>query len=407
MECGANDVVCQGMTWLSENEFIASTFAEFVGRLGAKTAGFIGSFAGFIEHNAQAIIGLFGVAFGIWRWWRYREQILHRRLAEYLRESDGRLKDGQNYVLDALQRPGPGQPFELPLFAARQLRSVLRERNWDRTPVAMCVEASAEMELTQAIEKIGRQMKTAEDEMRSLRQQFATANILRGAISSALAERSPRLASEQNNLALRSFRTVLETEGHQNNAAAKELEAHHLRKLGHLQDALQAYKELEAVAGAIEDKDMRITLVARAKRYRAEILQALNSQIAPNGDVVFRGTAPAYFLVSRTITGSAIDIRQKLKPFYNWDLLEHGDLSYLAAFISRNLNYLIVEQSHLDLAKSAYADVLAGSVHRHWWQWDRNRRLKAAAKAGADRVARAEKGIYDTKWLTSPLKKPQ
>src|SRR3569833_3216418 len=109
MDCGGDDLICQGMTWLEHNEFIASTMAELVSHLGTKASGVVGAIAIFIEHNAQAMFGAAGLAFGIWRWWRYREQILHRRLAEYLRESDARLKNGQQYVLEALERPGPGQ----------------------------------------------------------------------------------------------------------------------------------------------------------------------------------------------------------------------------------------------------------------------------------------------------------
>ncbi|MBN9245907.1 MAG: hypothetical protein J0I81_00365, partial [Hyphomicrobium sp.] len=144
MDCGGDDLICQGMTWLEHNEFVASTMAELVSHLGTQASGIIGVIATFVEHNAQAIFGAAGLAFGIWRWWRYREQILHRRLAEYLRESDARLKDGQQYVLNALQRPGPGRPFDAPLFAPMQLRAALREHNWDRSPVAMNVELSAE-----------------------------------------------------------------------------------------------------------------------------------------------------------------------------------------------------------------------------------------------------------------------
>jgi hypothetical protein len=406
MDCGTNDLVCQGMTWLSENEFVAATMTELVSHLGAGVAGAIGKIASFIEHNAQAIVGVGGLAFGVWRWWRYREQILHRRLAEYLRESDGRLKDGEHYVLKALQRPGPGQPFELPLFAPSTLRSILRERFWDREPVALCVETSAELQLSKAIDKIGRQMKTAQDEMRSLRQQFATAHILHGAISSSLASRSPRLIGELSASALRSFRTALETEGYQNDIVAKEMEAHQLRKMGHLQEALQAYVELEALAATVEDKSDRIRLTARTKRYRAEILQALNTEKGPSGETVYLKTMPAYFLVSGNIAGSAIDIRDKLKPFQGWDLIEHADICYLAAFISKNLNFNLVMQQHLAVAKTAYADVLAAASHRRWWQWDRRRRLKSAARAGIERVERAEEGIYDTAWLTPPLKKP-
>jgi hypothetical protein len=232
MDCGGDDLFCQAMTWIEHNEFIASAMTELVSGLGTKASGIIGAVAVFIEHNAQGIFGAAGLAFGIWRWWRYREQILHKRLAEYLRDSDARLRDGQRYVLDALERPGPGQSFRLPLFASEQLRSVLRERNWDKSATAVQVASSAEWQLSQALATIGRQLKTADENLTSLRQQFATAHILRGAIASSMAKRNSSIAAERNNFALAEFREVLRTPGHEHSLIAKELEAHQLRKLG-------------------------------------------------------------------------------------------------------------------------------------------------------------------------------
>lgn len=407
MNCGGDDLFCQGMTWLEHNEFIASTMAELVSRLGTKASGIIGAIAIFVEHNAQAIFGAGGLAFGIWRWWRYREQILHRRLAEYVRESDARLIDGQKYVLKALRRPGPCQPFEAPLFAPMQLRSVLREHNWDRSPVAMNVETSAETQLVRAVEKIRRQMETSRDEMKSLRQQFVTAQILLGAVSSSLARKSPARAHERNTLALESFRAALETEGHKHDRVAKELHAHQLRTSGHLNEALQAYCELEAIAGDLEDKEERVKLIARCKRFRAETLQMINATTDEAGKVTFAPCNPAYLLVSKTIVGSALSIMEELKPFSDWDLIEEGETSYLTAFISKNLNFPIVARQHLDRAEKAYETVLAISLPRRTWGWDKNRRLKFAARQGRDRVRDAKKGNYDSSWLTPPLKKPK
>lgn len=407
MNCGGDDLICQGMTWLEHNEFVASTMTELVSRYGIHASGIIGAIAVFIEHNAQAMFGAAGLAFGIWRWWRYRELILHRRLAEYIRESDGRLIDGQKYVLNALQRPSPGRPFEAPLFAPMQLRSVLREHNWDRSPVAMNVETSAETQLVQAVEKIRRQMETSRDEMKSLRRQFVTAQILLGAVSSSLARKSPAWAHERNTLALESFRAALETEGHKNDRVAKELHAHQLRKSGHLNEALQAYCELEAIASDLEDKEERVKLIARCKRFRAETLQMLNATTDDDGKVTFAPCAPAYLLVSKTIVGSALSIMEELKPFSDWDLIEEAETSYLTAFLSKNLNFPIVARQHLERAEKAYEAVLAVSLPRRTWGWDKNRRLKSAARQGLERVRNAKAGNYDSSWLTPPLKKAQ
>ena len=120
MDCGSQDAVCELTNWVSENELIGPWVAEIVGHS-----------SNFVKDYGQAFIGLVGVSLGFWRWWRYREHILHKRLAEYLRESDERLVDSTAQFLEAIQRPGPGQRPNDPLFVNHDLRAVLRERNWD------------------------------------------------------------------------------------------------------------------------------------------------------------------------------------------------------------------------------------------------------------------------------------
>lgn len=407
MNCGGDDLFCQGMTWLEHNEFIASTMAELVSRLGTKASGFIGAIALFVEHNAQAIFGAGGLAFGIWRWWRYREQILHRRLEEYLEESDARLKHGQQYVLDALQRPGPGQPFKLPLFASEALRSVLRERRWDHSQSAIQVASSADWQLSQAIEKIERQLRTADDNVTSLRQQFATAHILRGAIAASVARRIPSNANQDNNFALTEFRTVLQIPGHEADLTAKEFEAHQLRKLGHLNEALASYQEMERMASAVEDRRRQSILISRAKRYQAEMLQACSTQLSDSGEIVLRGNGNAYALISKTQVRSALDLRKEFAPFQNWDAIEQGDINYVAALISSNLGFNLVEAQHLDDAETAYSSALGEMPQRRFWHRGASRRIHTTAMSGLAMVEKARRGIYDAAWLTPPLKKPK
>lgn len=405
MNCGGDDLICQGMTWLEHNEFVASTMTELVSRY-AHASGILGAIAVFIEHNAQAMFGAAGLAFGIWRWWRYRELILHKRLAEYLRDSDARLKDGQQYVLDALERPAPGQSFSLPLFASDQLRAVLRERNWDKSATAVQVASSAEWQLSQALEIINRQLKTADDNIKSLRQQYATAHVLRGAIASSLAKRNPSLALQKNNAALAEFRTVLQIPGHESDLTAKELEAHQLRKLGHLGAALQAYQDIEQLASTVEDQRAQILLIARMKRYQAEMLQASSTRLDANGEVTLRGCAAAHDLVRRNKEGSALDLRRRLMPFQGWDLCEQGEINYLAALICNVLTFGRIEADHLDDAETAYSNVLAELPKRRLaWKGYSTRRLRMNAKAGLELVQRARNGTYDAEWLTPQLKK--
>jgi hypothetical protein len=115
MECGSQDVVCQLTTWLTENELAAGGLVDLIARIGVNAQGIGGALSQFAKDYGQSIIGLVGVSFGFWRWWRYREHILHKRLDEYLKESDGRLADGTAQILEAIQRPAPGQKPSDPL----------------------------------------------------------------------------------------------------------------------------------------------------------------------------------------------------------------------------------------------------------------------------------------------------
>jgi hypothetical protein len=103
VECGAQDPVCQLTTWLSENDLAASWLVDLIGKVGDNANGIAGAFSLFVRAYGQSIVGVIGLAFGFWRWWRYREHILHKRLAEYLRESDTRLADGTHQLLAAIQ----------------------------------------------------------------------------------------------------------------------------------------------------------------------------------------------------------------------------------------------------------------------------------------------------------------
>ena len=251
MDCGAEEFACQAIALITNNELAASALLKLVGQTSEQAVGLIGLVGAFLKEHGDKLIGLAGFSFGVWRWWRYREQILHKRLAEYLRESDRRLLDGQTYVLDAIQRPVPSQPLKTPLFASRQLRSVLMERRWDNSVMAASVERSCDTELNEAADIIRRQIQTAEKSIASLREQFATANILRGAIAAS----SSNGAREINASALAFFRTALQVPGHDQNIVAKELEAHQLRRLGQFGSALEAYAGVENLAQNIVIND--------------------------------------------------------------------------------------------------------------------------------------------------------
>jgi hypothetical protein len=276
---------------------------------------------------------------------------------------------------------------------------VLRERHWYSAPVAAAVASSSQWQLSSAIESIERKLKSGENMMSSLRKELATAHIIKGAIASSGTQRSVTGVDEPKLLALNAFRSALQVPGHEQSVVAKELEAHQLRQLGHYSPALEAYRELEALAPRFDDYRMQRLMIARAKRGQAEMQQVLASRITAKGKREFDGSLGAYNLVASTNSNSSINIRGRFAPYQTWDLLEQGDLHYLTAFLAHNLGFVIVAPAQLVHAETAYRSVLDAPVHRF-----RSRkgisRLRSRAEIGLDLVQRAKTNQeYQWQWM--------
>ncbi len=407
MQCGAEDTLCQFMALIVDNELAAGTVATLLGHLGAHAQGIIGNLFALLKEHGEKLIGIAGFVFGVFRWWKYREHILHKRLQEYLKDNDRRLRDGQNYVLEALQRPTPGKPFKTPLFAGRELQWVLTRRNWDRTVVAATFAGSADRQLEKAKAKVERRLEAAQAASASMRQELATTHLLRGAIAAASAAGPPPDSVERNSRALGYFRDALQVPGHQASVLAKEFEAHQLRKLGDLPGAAQAFSDLEQLASSVGDYRSQRLMIARAKRYRAEILQVIASLRLVDGSLQFHNCAGAYNLLAPNVADSALAIRLRFAPFQGWELLEHGDIHYLTAFVSRNCGSILKEKDRLNDAQSAFQGVLAATEKRIFRQSCGSKRLSKLAKDGLERVSRARQGVYETDWLVGQSQKPK
>src|SRR5262245_22710465 len=119
MNCGSSDVLCHVLDLLGSFGADASFLTGVLARVGDS-----------LRENVQPIVGLAGLSFGVWKWWQYRESVLHRRLLDYLTTQDGRLVRARSYVVEALHRPGAERNFAEPLFATRPLRRLLKRRGW-------------------------------------------------------------------------------------------------------------------------------------------------------------------------------------------------------------------------------------------------------------------------------------
>lgn len=390
MECGSQDLFCIVLSWITDNETGATGLFEFAGRLGADSDGWVGVLSSVAKEYGQTIVGLLGVCFGFWRWWLYREKILHKRLSNYIAERDARLRGAREQLLETIQRPGPGQAHDVPVFVDRDLRSVLRERNWDSTVLALTIENSADLQLSGAIGEITRKLRIAERESACLRQELCTAYGIRGAIAAA---RSGGQKLVWQKSALDHFTSALQLPGHEGDVQLNELLAHQLRKLGELQAAGDAYQKTFNLAETIQDPRQRNISRARARRYMSEIESK-------------ESTYNAYLILTADLEGGlcspgAIALMNSARPLSDWELTELGDMHYLTAYLASQQRFPKLPRNHLKLAVSAYERVLLQPSSKGWIK---RRRARDRATEGAARATRAiENGIYDMNWLGLPL----
>ena len=383
MECGSKDALCELATWLSTNELVGPWLVGVIGRFGQHASGIAGALSQFVRDYGQSIVGLIGVSFGFWRWWRYREHILHKRLAEYLRESDTRLAAGTADLIEIIQRPSPGQQFTDPLFIDDDLRTVLRERNCDKATFALSVAASSDWQLSKAIDSIRRRLSTAEGTILSLNRQLSSAYSIRGAIAASSARGNAR--EEMNSRALSFFRSALNLPGQEHDILLKELEAHQLRKLG-LNDAAEgAYDELMKLAEGLSGRDRNL-VGARAKRFMAEIIRHTYPGIART---LMMADAPGQFYPG------AVPLISKCEPLGLWERLEKADMHYFTAMCCNRLGFVAIERAQLNESDADYTRILAELSKRDWLRRKQSTRLRSSATKGQQRIADARKGIYD------------
>lgn len=388
MECGSQDAFCQLANWFTQNDLLAPWLIEVIGRSGGHASGILGLVAQFVRDNLHTIIGLFGASFGLWRWWRYREHILHKRLEEYLRESDARLAAGTSELIEFVQRPAPGQQLKDPLFADADLRVVLRERNWDNDRLALSVEQSSDRQLADAIRSIEWRLVTARDQMMSLHRQLACAHTLRGAIAASQARRTRSNAAHAR--ALMHFSSALSVPGNHTNITVKELEAHQRRKLG-IDTAEESYRELFSLAKEMPESRDKEVFLARAARYCAEVVRlrypahALSMMTADNPNGQFY---PGALL---RIAGC--------EPLSSWERLEKADMHYFAALCAFKLGYSRIEATQRAAAEAEYRRITSELGKSKWWRPRRLLRLRKRVAEGLARTSRAYTGQYDFDWL--------
>lgn len=423
MDCGANDFACRLLVWFREAGIDLTQWDVWLRQAWPSVSDAVRSIVEFGAAHGEKIFGLAGFSFGVWKWWYYRESVLHRRLQEYLAEQEKRLHQARAYVLEAIQKPGPKRRFAGPLFAVKPLRTLLRRRGWRLLFGARKIEIGADRLLRRALRKIEAQLVTAQSTTMRLYDQNASAHILRGAIASARAgnAKSEQHSAELDMSALDDFRFALSVPG-DHEVEAKEYEAHQLRKLGNLGEAESAYKDLDTLARRLPIGMPRDLVRARARRWLASIAQARAFEDFKSGIRPAVGSKYANRLMTGQKKASdngddqgqidatgALPLREPHgRPFQRWDGIEQGDMHYLSAFIYHNLGFTRREGKQLAAGYSSYKSVIDQTPSSRWFVGGSTRRLREAASAGLERIKDAQSGgKYDTDWLLPPLNDSQ
>jgi hypothetical protein len=389
MDCGSNEPLCQLLSWLSNNPHALKQILELVDGLWNQAGG---QLIKFLREHGEKLVAIASFSFAVYRWWIYRERILHKRLEEYMRESDARLAPASAQTVEAILRPGRTAALPQPAFAI-ELHDILARTGWLSLVRLSSVERQAERRLAKALRGIRRRQQIARAAEQSLLEQQTQVHMLAGAIATSRARRqSDRTrASRDDHAALREFRKVLEFPTHDRDAVAKECEAFQLLRLGKRIEAKQAYQDLESIAVHLPGARERDLTIARAKRFQAQILQIeAGDARSLNAWTAIAGSTNLY---------CAVRLRGRYGDFVEWEAIEQAEIHFVAAWVAHMNDYVQEEPAHLSRAETWYGSILAALPKRAWLVPVAKKALREEAHAGLRRVERAKAGDYDKQWL--------
>jgi hypothetical protein len=268
MECGADELACHLIDWALNSPYVIKEAFDALDVVWTQAGWHIGQF---LREHGEKLIAIASFSFAVWRWLRYREGVLHKRLQDYIRESDVRLEPTAAQVREAILRPGRTAALPQPAFAI-ELRGILSVNGWRSFLRFSSIETQVERRLGHILKGINHREEIAREATRSLVKQRTQVRLLAGAINAARARREYdyRVALRLDRKALRQFREALQSPGHHRDVHAKECEAFQLLRIGERDRAYQAYIELQEYAQDILDQKTRNIVVARSKRFRAQ-----------------------------------------------------------------------------------------------------------------------------------------
>lgn len=400
MGCGTGDFACVVATWFSEHSEIATNFFKLVfSAIGGATAQG-GPIAALIQQHAEKIFAACSLAFGIWKWWKYREGILHKRLVEYIDVNDRRLGPTSAAAVETILRPVRTSVIREPAFSL-EIERILARNSWGRTVTTslfgvMRLENKAQWKLGGELRKLRRRHSVARNAVRSLVEQQAQLHMISGAIFVSRARRSRRARRTQHYdfIALREFRKVQQFPGHQRDTTSKENEAIQLLRLGRNAEALKAFDELREFSNAVADTRARDLIIARSMRYRAQITQIMS---LPFGSTTARGLLLPP--IGQPDADCALTRRAPHQPFRGWDAIEQAEIHFIAAWVALengNANHLATQRA---ASEATYQSIINDLPRFRILMNAGQKLLWREARNGLKRLEQSQSGHFDLDWI--------
>lgn len=292
-----------------------------------------------IKPHLEAIIGLAGFSFAIYRWHRHRERVLHKRLDEYLVQEEQRLATARNHLIDRIERPITLPNAQIPGLAVGPLKRLLKRSGWHRRHALDSVLSAAHSDAAEALNRVEHQLGVLEKTQKNFFAQQMSALMIQGTI---LAAQAPQILSRterraRNEQALDKFKRATAVPGYTEDYRALMSQGEQLRILERYQLALQTYQAAVAAADNAPDGRTRGLRKSRALRHTAEILH--------------RQGAPG---LANNAINSAKAIRQEIGNSSKWEKLEEAELFLISAAIKHSLNFVILEDQDLASAATCY-----------------------------------------------------
>ncbi|MEL6289814.1 MAG: hypothetical protein AAFQ35_13675, partial [Pseudomonadota bacterium] len=200
MECELAGINCEIIEWLSQNSWIQDPVAERLRETGLIKVG-----REVIANSIEWIVGGITLVIAVYKYYNYRDYVLHKRLLELIQENDASLANGVNRTIRAISRENTSNPSAKYLFSPYALQSIMNKKRWapafERTGLGM---QSTDRQLNSARKEINRRIALTTSATQSLKAQKAAVGLIRAALSLARADKSssPEMRTELRNAAV-------------------------------------------------------------------------------------------------------------------------------------------------------------------------------------------------------------